>query len=393
MTWAKYQHTDTPMSWSLVFIDMSLLKQRLLIIGQLIALISVYGQSTVEHGKFESLSDEIERIVKDTKAVGVSVALIDNYKVVWAKGFGVTEINTKGSVTTETLFQVASITKSITAMAVMKKVQDGSISLTEDVDKQLISWHIPDNNFSKVSPITVKNLLSHTAGVSSSQFPGYRLNDRLPTIVQALNAEPPAQNEKVKIMSTPGSMFSYSNCGYWILALLLEDVEKKEFEKIIQEGVLTPLEMTNSTFDAHLPNDQFKSIAFGHLSQNKVIDQNYYICEPASAGGLWSTPSDIAKFLIEMQLSLKGQSNRIIDERNSNLMVTPVRGYGLGFSREIRGTGVKFFGHDGHNIGYISAMLGSLDKGFGVVILTNSENGWKAVNKIKKLVGRRFWGF
>lgn len=372
---------------------MSLLKQGLFIIGQLITSTSLCGQSTIERSDFDFLSEQIGKIVKDTKAVGVSVALIDNYHVVWAKGFGTTEVGTIDSVTTETLFQVASITKSMTAMAVMKKVKEGSISLTEDVDKQLTSWHIPENNFSRESHITVKGLLSHTAGVSNSQFPGYHLNDKLPTIVQALNAEAPAQNEKVKIISKPGSIFSYSNCGYWILAQLLEDVDKKKFEQIVQDEVLTPLEMTSTTFETHLPNGQFKSIAFGHLSQNKVIDQKYYVFEPTSAGGLWSTPSDIAKFLAEIQLSLKGQSNRIIDEKNSNLMVTPVQGYGLGFSREIRGTGVKFFGHDGHNIGYISSMLGSLDKGFGVVILTNSENGWKAVNKIKKLVGRKFWGF
>lgn len=373
---------------------MSLLKQTILIIAQLIALTSLYGQSAIEQSKFESLSDEIKKIVKDTKAIGVSIALIDNYEIVWAKGFGITKINTRDSVTTETLFQVASITKPITAMTVMKKVQDNSISMTGDIDKQLISWHIPDNNFSKKNPITVKNLLSHTAGVSNSQFLGYHPNDRLPTVVQALNAEAPAQNEKVKIVSKPGSVFSYSNCGYWILALLLEDIEKKEFKKIIKEEVLTPLEMTNSTFDTHLPNEQFKSIAFGHLSKNKVIEQKYYIYEPTSAGGLWSTPRDIANFLIEMQASLKGQSNKIINENNSNLMVTTVQKYyGLGFSREVRGTGVKFFGHDGHNMGYISSMLGSMEKGFGVVILTNSENGWKAVNKIKKLVGRKLWGF
>ena len=372
---------------------MGLLKQGLLIIGQLIALTSLYGQSTIEHGKFESLSDEIKKIIRDTKTVGVSVAIIDNYQVVWAKGFGVTEINTQDSVTHETLFQVASITKSITAMAVMKKIQDGSISLTDDVDKQLISWHIPDNNFAREFPVTVKGLLSHTAGVSSSQFPGYHQNEKLPTIVQALNGETPAQNERVKILSKPGSIFSYSNCGYWILAQLLEDVEKKQFEKIIQDDVLIPLEMTSTTFENRLPNERFKSVAFGHLSENKVIEQKYYIYEPTSAGGLWSTPNDIAKFLIEMQHSLNGQSNKIIDKKNSDLMITPVQGYALGFSREVRGTGVNFFGHDGHNVGYISSMLASTDKGFGVVILTNSENGWKAINKIKKLVGRKFWGF
>jgi CubicO group peptidase (beta-lactamase class C family) len=379
---------------SLIKMNFGLSKRIFLTIGQFLILMPLHCQPTMEQDKFKSLSNEIKKIIKDTKTVGVSVALIDNYKIVWAKGFGITEVGTNDSVTTETLFQAASISKSITAMAVMRKVQEKSISLTENIDKQLTSWHIPDNNFTNKSPITVKQLLSHTAGVSNTQFPGYHTNEKLPTIVQALNGESPAQNEKVKITFSPGSLYSYSNCGYWILALLLEDVEKKKFEKIIEEEIFTPLNMKNSTFDNHLPNQEYKSIASGHLSQNNLIDQKYYIYQPSSSGGLWSTPIDIAKFLIEMELSSKGQSNQIINEENTKLMLKPVMGqYALGFTNEIRGTGVKFFGHDGHSIGFVSSMIGSLNDGFGLVIMTNSENGWKAVNKIKKLVGRKFWGF
>jgi CubicO group peptidase (beta-lactamase class C family) len=371
-----------------------LAKKILLICGLFFPLITLHGQQNVDRDKFKSLSNEIAKIVKDNKAVGVSVAIIDNYEVAWAKGFGIASVNSDDSITTETLFQVASITKSFVATAVMQKVQEGSISLTGDVNTQLISWHLPQNDFTKSSPVTVKQLLSHTAGVSNSMFPGFDPNYVLPTIVQVLDGLPPAKNERVKIIANPGSRYSYSNCGYWILAQLLEDIANKELGGIIEEGIFQPLQMAHSTFERHLPNQKFTSIAFGHLSGNRPMEQKYLTYQPLSAGGLWSTPTDLAKFLIEMQLSIKGESKKIIDRDNAKLMLTPVmNNYGLGFTNEIRGTGVKFFGHGGHNIGYKSIMLASMNDGFGVVILANSEDGSKAGDKILKLIGRKLWGF
>lgn len=354
------------------------------------------SQSSIDQNEFKALSKEIDKIVSDTKVVGVSVAVIHNYEVVWAKGFGVTSVGSNDSVTTQTLFQAASISKSITALTVMKKVKDGKISLTGNVDDQLISWHIPKSNFTDQSSVTVKQLLSHTAGVANSFYyvPGYKEGNKLPNIIECLNGTKPAENDPVKIVNTPGSKFAYSNCGYWILEVLLQDVEKEEFEEIVNTEIFFPLEMTNSTFKSSPQNTMFKSVAIGHLKNNIPIDGKYYIVRPLSSGGMWSTPTDLAKFLVEMQKSRNGSSNRIIDKDNAVLMTKPVMAhYGLGFSNEIRGTGVKFFGHDGHNMGYVCSMIGSLDHGFGIVVMTNSENGWKAVNKIKKIVGRKFWGF
>lgn len=365
-----------------------------LIVGLFFLQVASYGQKTEEGEKFQSLSKEIAKIVKDNKAVGISIAIIDNYEVAWAKGFGTTLVGSKDSITTKTLFQVASITKSFVATTVMRKVQEGSISLTDDVDAQLISWHLPDNRFTKISPVTIKQLLSHTAGISNSMFPGYDPNYVLPTTVQVLNGVNPAKNESVKIVAKPGSRYSYSNCGYWILAQLLEDITNKELGTIIEEEIFEPLLMLHSTFERHLPDQQFPSVAFGHLSGNRPMEQKYLIYQPLSAGGLWSTPTDLAKFLIEMQLSIKGESNKILNQDNSILMLTPVMSqYGLGFTSEIRGTGVTFFGHGGHNIGFKSIMLASTEGGFGVVILANSEEGSKAGDKILKLVGRKLWGF
>jgi CubicO group peptidase (beta-lactamase class C family) len=378
-------------------IKMSIPIKRLLTVSLVVGLTALFCQSAIGQDKnFQSLEAEIQKIVKDTKAVGVSVALINNYEVVWAKGFGVTELETSDSVTSQTLFQAASISKSITALAVMKKVQEGKIFLNDNVNDQLTSWHIRQNNYTISSPVTVKHLLSHTGGVANSHYyiPGYQEADQLPSIVESLNGAKPAQNNPVEVIATPGTQFSYSNCGYWILEALLEDVEKKEFERIAVDEILLPIGMVNSTFATAPSSLQFESISSGHLDKNIPIEGKYYRIRPQSSGGLWSTPTDLAKFLIVIQKSRKGELNDIITKDYAMLMTTPVIGsYGLGFSTEVRGTGVRFFGHDGHNVGYICSMIGSLDKGFGVVIMTNSENGWKAVNKIKKLVGRKFWGF
>jgi CubicO group peptidase (beta-lactamase class C family) len=362
----------------------------LILIGLLLHSTLLLSQSSIDQNEFKALSEEIHKIVRDTKAVGVSVAVIHSYEVVWAKGFGVTSVGSNDSVTIQTLFQA------ITALTVMKKVQDGKISLTGNVDDQLISWHIPKSNFTDQSSVTVKQLLSHTGGVANSFYyvPGYKEGNKLPNIIECLNGTKPAENDPVKIVNTPGTKFSYSNCGYWILEALLQDSEKQEFEEIVNAEIFLPLAMTNSTFKSCPPDTIFKSVAVGHLKNNIPIDGKYYIVRPLSSGGMWSTPTDLAKFLIEMQKSRNGNSNKIIDKDNAVLMTKPVMAqYGLGFSNEIRGTGVKFFGHDGHNIGYICSMIGSLDDGFGVVVMTNSENGWKAVNKIKKIVGRKFWSF
>jgi len=359
----------------------------------------LFCQTTDKDAKnYSTLSSDILTILKDTKVVGVSVAIIDNYKVTWAQGFGLKEVGAKDSVTAETIFQAASITKSVVALAIMREFQDGKVSLNEDVNTYLQEWKIPTNEYTKKSSITLKQLLSHTSGISNTTFPSYDPDERIPTAVQALNGVSPARNEEVTVASYPGKMFAYSNSGYALVQQILTDTEKRGFEEIMYDKIFSQLEMTYSNFNYHLPNGKFKSVASGHLKGNEVIKCKYYVLQPMAFGSLWSTPTDLANFLIEIQLSLVGKSNKILNQENTRLMLKPVSNssggqYSLGFEIEKRGTGVTFFGHDGHNYGYISSMLGSLEGGFGVVIMTNSENGWKAVNKIKKLVGRKYWGF
>lgn len=368
-----------------------------LICAQLLVAETVLCQPNPGPTKYQGLDSIIRKIVSDTKVVGVSVAIIENYQIVWTGAFGVKEIGTNDNITTNTLFQAASITKTFTALAVMRDVQYGRISLDSSVNKYLKDWKIPDNYMTKNNNVTVRQLLSHTGGVTNNVIPFvYDVNENIPTLMQALKGEKPAKNEQITVTYYPGRMYIYSGPGYAILQKLLEDIDEKEFTAIVGNNIFEPLHMTSSTFDFYLPNKKFKDFASGHLKGNELMAGRYQIVQPLTFGSLWSTPSDLAKVLIEMQLTLKDSSNKIIDQKHTQLMVTPDRitqgKYGLGIYYEGRG-GVKFFGHGGHNYGYISGMYGSPEKGFGMVIMTNSENGWKAINKINKVVGRRIWGF
>lgn len=347
-------------------------------------------------GKYDSLIPVINEIIKDTKTPGLSIAIIENYQLAWAKGFGLQEEGAQDSVTTDTQFQAASITKSLTAVTIMKMAQEGKISLNNDVNDQLVSWKIPANNFTATSPVTVKQLLNHTAGIATDGFPRYTATDSLPDLVKALKGEPPATNKPVTVTNYPGKKYAYTGGGYVILEALLTDIEKKAFAAILQEEIFGPLQMHRSTL-GHPSDQQFAS---GHLKKNEVIGGKYFTTYPLSFGSLWSTPSDLAKFLAAVQLSLKEEgAAHILGRENTRLMLTPVSfsghtaggQYALGFTLEKRGP-KPFFGHDGHNYGFIASMLGSLEGGYGMVIMTNSENGWKAINKIKKLVGRKYWG-
>jgi CubicO group peptidase (beta-lactamase class C family) len=366
----------------------------LLTIALLSIQFAVFSQS--QDAKYKSFEEEVKKIVKQTDAIGVSVALIENYRIVWAKGFGITRAGTTDSVTGETLFQTASVTKAITAAVAMRDIQEGKFSFNENVNKWLSSWRVPENNYTKESPVTVQKCLSHTTGISHPGFMTVEPNEVPPTLVQALRGEAPAKNEPVTVNSQPGK-YKYIGAGDVILELLLTEIEKKEYSTVVQEKLLAPLQMNHSTFERFLPNEKFKSVAFNHI-EGKVIKNNYQYVYPLSFWGMWSTPTDLANFIIDLQLSLNGKSGKTLTERNAKTMVAPEQLKGLnaytnGFMLEKRGTGIVFFGHDGHNPGSISTMIASIDGHYGLVILTNSEDGWKAINKIKKLAGRTFWGF
>jgi CubicO group peptidase (beta-lactamase class C family) len=188
--------------------------------------------------------------MKYYKVPGVSIAVINNGVIEWAKGYGVREYGTNFPVTVETLFQAASISKPIAAMASLRLVEKGKLNLDEDVNKKLVSWKMPENEFTKTEKVTLRGLLTHNAGLSVSGFPGYPTHTNpLPTVLQVLDGSPPANTKPVRVIRIPGTQWSYSGGGITVMQQLLMDVSGKPFPALMKEAVLNKLKMKNSTYE------------------------------------------------------------------------------------------------------------------------------------------------
>src|ERR1051325_5262349 len=195
----------------------------------------------------------IEERMKFYKVPGLSVAVIKDFKIAWAKGYGVKDVGTKEPITTETLFQAGSISKSVNATIAMKKVEQGKIALDDNINDKLVSWKLPENELTAKSRVTLRKILSHTAGTTVHGFPGYAITDKLPTLPQILDGMAPANTAPIRVDLAPGTQFRYSGGGITISQLALMDIEKKPYPQIANETVLKPLNMTNSTYSQPLP--------------------------------------------------------------------------------------------------------------------------------------------
>lgn len=313
--------------------------------------------------------------MKFYKVPGLSVAVIKDFKLDWARAYGLKDTGTNEPVTTETLFQAGSISKSVNAAVAMKKVEQGRLTLDEPINNKLTTWKLPENEFTAKKKVTLRALLSHTAGTTVHGFPGYAIDEKIPTLPEILDGAKPANTAAVRVDFEPGSRFRYSGGGTTITQLALMDIEKKPYPDIAKETVLGPLNMTNSTYSQPLPVDWRKKAATGYRASGAEVDGKIHIYPEMAAAGLWTTPSDLAKFGIEMQLSLAGRSNKVLSKQSVDAMTTGVLDdVGLGFFIEKHGNAL-YFGHGGADEGFRAELVLSRDKGYGVAVMVNSDNG------------------
>lgn len=319
---------------------------------------------------------------------GVSVAVIKDFKIEWAKGYGTMDVQTGAPVVVDTMFQAASISKTIAAMTSMKAIQDGRFSLDQDVNTVLKSWKLPGGEFTKDRPVTPRTLMSHTSGTGDGfGFPGYAPGLPLPTVVQILDGLPPSNRPKVRLERPPLTGFKYSGGAVMIEQLVLTDAVGKPFEQLAREWVLDPIGMTNSTYQQPLPVVLQKQAARAHDRNGQRMEAPWFVYPEQSAAGLWTTPTDLGKFLIEVQKSLLGQSNRVLSKSSMQEMVTPVGvgPYAVGFQMEKRGEG-WYFMHSGSNQGFQCDMIAHRVKGYGSVIMTNSDSGGPLIRDLEQRI-------
>ncbi len=307
------------------------------------------------------------------KVPGVSIAIIRKGKLDWASGYGVASLGGP-PISNETLFAAASISKPVTALGVLKLVQNGKIDLDVDVNLYLRRWKIPDNEFTAQHKVTVRELLSHTSGIGTHWSAVYDPHQPVPTIVQVLNGEKPTKTDPVRVEAVPGSKFAYASGGYLILQLLIEDVSGESFADYMRRTVLGPLRMTRSTFGTLLSDRLIRSAATAYPGggASPIPPSQFY--EPnLAAGGMWTTPSDLAKFLIELEREYAGTSSRVLNQRTARLMLTPGLGnWGLGI--EVGGkTQNPYFTHEGS--AYFENVMTMYANGDGAVIMTTGGGG------------------
>jgi len=335
---------------------------------------------------------EVQALQKQFNVPGVSIAVVNDFKIEWAKGYGVADVASGALVTTDTMFQAASISKTVAAMASMKAVQNGRFALDQDVNTILKSWKLPGGEFTKDRPVTPRSLMSHTSGTGDGfGFPGYAPDAPLPTLVQILDGEPPSNLRKVRLERPPLTGYKYSGGGVMIEELALTDAVGKPLVQIAREWVLDPIGMANSTYEQPLPASRLTQAARAHDRSGARMADPWHVYPEHAAAGLWTTPTDLAKFLIEVQKSLAGQSNRVLTRPMMLEMVTPVGvgPFAVGFQVEKQGEGWYFL-HGGSNWGFQCHMIAHRLKGYGLVIMTNGDNGPPLMQELRRRIQQQY---
>ncbi|HEX2211241.1 MAG TPA: serine hydrolase [Longimicrobium sp.] len=320
----------------------------------------------------------------------VSVAVINDGRIEWARAWGEAEAGSGIAADTATLFQAASISKPVAAIAALRLVEQGRLSLDEDVNARLTSWRVPENEFTATEKVTLRRLLSHSAGTTVHGFPGYAAGDTVPTVVQILDGQAPANTRPVRVDTVPGSRWRYSGGGYTIAQLLMADVTGQPFAELMREQVLRPAGMIHSTYAQPLPADRAGSAAAGHSGAGTALPGKHHTYPEQAAAGLWTTPSDLARLLIDVQRAYDGETGRVITPETARLMLTTQAGsYGLGFGLSGRGDSLAFQ-HGGSNEGFRAFVSAQARGGRGVVIMTNGENGQQVAMEVLRAIAREY---
>jgi CubicO group peptidase (beta-lactamase class C family) len=303
---------------------------------------------------------------------GVSIALIRDGKIAWAKGYGVAAKD-GAPVTPDTLFQAASISKPVTALAALRMVEANKLALDADINTALTSWKLPPGP--KGAHATLRQLLSHTAGTTVSGFPGYAHDATVPTLLQVLDGAPPANTKPVRIETPPGGTWNYSGGGYALVQQALIERGGKPFPALLDETVLAPLGMKDSRFTQPLPDSLLARAAMPHDAKGEPYKGGPYTYPELAAAGLWTTPSDLARFAIGVQHNADASGQPLLSPAMARAMLTPVKNdYALGF--EIEGKGAdRAFTHGGSNMGFQNSLYAYVERGDGIVVMTNGDAG------------------
>lgn len=319
---------------------------------------------------------------------GVSIAVMHKGAIEWARGFGVAA---KGgsSVGPDTLFQTGSISKPVAAVAVLALVQAGRLDLDADVNLYLKSWKIPTNSYTDKTKVTLRVLLNHSAGTTVHGFAGYEVGTAVPSLLDVLEGVPPANSPPIVVNQQPGKRFRYSGGGYAILQQLLIDVTGKPFAELLDEIVFRPFGMARSSYQQPLPPNDLRNAAMPYTADGDPVAGGPHTYPELAAAGLWTTPSDLARFDLALFDAWDGRTTPVLSQAMVLQMLTPGRGhYGLGLVVNGKPP-YRRFSHDGANAGFVSSMV-TYEAGDGAVVMTNGDQGYHLAGEIMQSIAAEY---
>jgi len=346
----------------------------------------------------------LEQLMKENQTPGISVAVIEHFKIVCARGYGVAQKDSREPVTPATLFMAGSISKPVAAVGALSLVQQGKLSLDEDVNLKLKTWKIPGNEYTTKHRVTLGLLLEHTGGFTGGEFfPGYAAGKPLPSLLHILDGLSPATNDPIRVGYVPGTRWHYSGGGYLVVQQVVVDASGEPFPDFMRSAVFDKLGMADTTYEEPLPAARAARAAAGTLINGRPVGGKWHVTPEMAAAGLWSTPTDLAKLGIELALSAQGKANHVLTPTTARDMLSAHWRDGviniLGTEDDPDCMGYGFFvgqrdgrfGHIGGNVGYQATLVMFADRGDGVVIMTNSDIGLKPGNvlldKVAKVYG------
>lgn len=319
---------------------------------------------------------------------GVSVALIRGGRIMLARGWGLADMATCAPVTADTLFQAGSVSKVVTATLAMQAVSAGKHPLDADINWALARWQLPMNKAYPKDRVTLRHLLSHTAGVSNPDSTGYAPGQPLPSL-QAILTGKGVKGQPVRVTGKPGGAWNYSNGGYLVAQAALEDMYGEPYAALAEKQVLGPLGMTRSTFAQPPATPLAEATAAGHHLGKPFASRFNNVAE-LGAGGLWSTPSDLARLLIGLRNAAQGTGTTLLPQTAAReMMKVQAADWGLGL--QIRATGpAQTFGHDGTRWGMFTRAFIHPESGDGIVVMANDYRGFALADEIIRAAAHRY---
>lgn len=323
--------------------------------------------------------------LQEHRVPAVSIAVVARGRIEWARAYGFASLDDQKPADPETLFQAASISKPVAAMVALRLVELGKLALDEDVNLRLRSWKVAENDFTWKEKVTLRRLLSHTAGLTVHGFPGYPAGASIPSLRQVLDGVKPANTGPVRPDILPGSRYRYSGGGYEVMQQLVEDVTGRPFPEVARELVLGPLGMERSTFEQPLPDRYRSAAATGYRGGGAAIPGRWHTYPEMAAAGLWTTPSDLARVILEIQ-----NPGQVLKRETVKAMLTSVGDdYGLGFALGEK-RGARSFSHGGANAGFRCMLFAYRDLRGGAVVMTNSDRGAILASEVLRSIASEY---